>query len=78
MSNLQRVSLDCVSVGSRGGGYYRERLWLCWQRCVGAGCSEVVSLAQGLNSALPKPRARSCHGFEEGPGGGSRLVPIMK
>jgi hypothetical protein len=56
--------LDCVSVESGARRGNRERLWLCWRRCASAWCKEVLSLAQGLNSVLPGPRAEMCHGFE--------------
>ena len=42
-----------------------------------------MSLAQGLNRVLPRPRAQRCHGFEEGPegeGGGhleNRMVSVL-
>jgi hypothetical protein len=31
---------------------------------------DVLSIAQSLNSLLPRSRAQRCHGFEKGPGGG--------
>jgi hypothetical protein len=52
--------LDCVNVESaaRRGRGSRERLWLCWLLCATAGCREILSLAKGLNSVLPRPRAQ--------------------
>ena len=64
-----------------GGKYYRECLWLCWQRCADTWCREVLILTQGLNTILLRPRAQRCRGSEEGQGGGglrleNRMVAV--
>jgi len=35
---------------------------------------DVLSIAQSLNSVLPRSGAQMCHGFEKGPGGGRRRL----
>jgi hypothetical protein len=76
MSNLRRVNLvDCVSGKFRAGTEEKlqRALWLCWRWCASAGCTDILSLAQGLNCALPNPRIQGVFDMKRVRDGGRRL-----
>ena len=56
MSNLWRVNSRTLNSGEEGE-YARENACFCWRLCASAGCREVLSLAQSLNSVLVDPQS---------------------